>query len=181
MRGFGFAGIVALPLLLAGCGGGDTAVAGLAPCPRIAILAEGADLTRFREGAPRDLTAMVVDARIIGFDATCDYAGRERNAVEVRITPRFEAERGPAADSRSVDLPWFVAVSDPADSVTLERIPASTQVSFPANVARALATGRQVRLTVRAEEGTRIQEYPVRIAFQLTPDQLALNRQRGPR
>jgi hypothetical protein len=181
MRGFGFTGVVALPLVLAGCGGGDTPAAGIAPCPRIAILAEGADLTRFRDGAPRDLTAMVVDARITGFDATCDYAGRDRSAIEVRITPRFEAERGPAADGRSVELPWFVAVSDPEDSVTLDRVASSTHVTFPANVARALATGRPVRLLLRAEEGTRIQQYPVRIAFQLRPDELAFNRQRGAR
>jgi hypothetical protein len=181
MQGIGVAGVVALPLLLAGCGGGDTPSVVQAPCPRIAILADGADLTRFRAGAPRDLTAMVVDARITGFDATCDFAGRDRGAVEVRITPRFEAERGPAAEGRSLDLPWFVAVSDPGDSVTLERIAASSQVSFPANVARAITTGRTVRFTVRAEEGTRIEEYPVRIAFQLTPDELAFNRQRGAR
>jgi hypothetical protein len=174
------AGVAGLPLALAACGG-DSSTSSQAPCPSIAILADGADITRFRPGGPRDLTAMVADARIIGFDARCDYVGRDRRAVDVRITPRFEAERGPAADGRSIDLPWFVVLSDPADSVNLDRVAATTAVSFPTNVARALAAGRPLQLVVQPAEGTRVPEYLVRVSFQLTPDELAYNRQRGPR
>jgi hypothetical protein len=124
---------------------------------------------------------MVLDARIIGFDARCDFAGRDRRAVEVRVTPRFEAERGPAAQGRSVELPWFVVLSDPADSVNLARVTSATQVSFPANVARAVAAARPAAIMVQPAEGTQVRDYLVRIAFQLTPDDLAYNRQRGPR
>ncbi|WP_137178848.1 hypothetical protein [Roseomonas sp. AR75] len=174
------AGAAGAVLSLAGCGGGTSSTS-QAPCPRIAILADGADLTQFRPGAPRDLTSMVLDARIIGFDARCDFAGRDRRAVEVRVTPRFEAERGPAAQGRSVELPWFVVLSDPADSVNLARVTSATQVSFPANVARAVAAARPAAIMVQPAEGTQVRDYLVRIAFQLTPDDLAYNRQRGPR
>jgi hypothetical protein len=180
VRGVAMAGVAGLPLALAACGS-SAPDPGQAPCPRIAILADGADLTRFRPGAPRDLTAMVVDARLTGFDARCDYAGRDRRAVEVLITPRFEAERGPAADGRSVDLPWFVVLSDPEDTVNIQRAAATTQASFPTNVARTVATGRPAQIMVQPAEGTRVAEYLVRIAFQLTPDELAFNRQRGRR
>jgi hypothetical protein len=173
--------MLGLPVLLAACGGGSAPGTGQAPCPRIAILADGADLTRFRPGAPRDLTAMVVDARITGFDARCDFASRSANAVEVRVTPRFEAERGPAAEGRSVDLPWLVVLSDPTDQETLARLPGSTAVTFPPNVARTLATGRTVVLTIPGTGEARIAEYPVRLSFQLTREELDFNRQRGPR
>jgi hypothetical protein len=172
---------LALAVGLAACGGADRGVSDAAPCPRIAILAEGADLTRFRAGAERDLTAMVVDARIAGFDARCDWASRDRRALDVRVTPRFQAERGPGFDGRAVDLPWFVALTDASDSTLLERMAATTRVSFPANVPTAGATGQALRLTVPVGGEVRARDYNLRLSFQLTPEELALNRSRGPR
>jgi hypothetical protein len=180
MRATVMAGMAGL-LLLAGCGGSGSPDSGSAPCPRIAILADGADLTRFRAGAARDLTAMTVDARIAGFDASCDYTGRGQRRLDVRITPRFEAERGPGATDRSVDLPWFVALSDAGDANLLDRVASATRVTFTPNVARAQATGRPVRVSMPVGDGVRAGDYIIRLSFQLTPEELALNRQRGPR
>jgi hypothetical protein len=166
-------------LALAGCGGfrPDTG-ASQAPCPRIAILADGADLTRFRPGGTGDLAAMVIDARITGFDARCDFVGRG-GAVEVRLTPRFEAERGPAAEGRSTDLPWFVALTDAEDTTLLAREAYATRMLFPSNVARSTATGPTARVVV--PEGVRVADTTLRVSLQLTPEELALNRRRGPR
>jgi hypothetical protein len=176
------AGALGLPLALAACGGSANAPPpGAAPCPRIAILADGADLTRYRPGAGRDLTGMTLDARIAGFEARCDFADSNRNALAVRITPRFDAERGPAAEGRSVDLPWFVALSDTADTEMLARIAGTTRVTFPPNVPRTQVPGQAVQLTVPIAPGQRATDYVVRVSFQLTPEELALNRARGPR
>ena len=174
---------LALPMALAACGGGSSqpAPVGGAPCPRIAILADGADLTRYREGAGRDLTAMVVDARVTGFEARCDFAGSDRGVLDVRIVPRFEAERGPAATARSVDLPWFVALSTADDSEVLARIAGTTRIAFAANVPRGQGAGQPVLLSMPLTGGRRATDYVVRVSFQLTPEELALNRQRGPR
>lgn len=176
-------GMLGLPLALAACGGtAGTAPAGdTAPCPRIAILAEGADLTRFRDGGARDLTALTLDARITGFDARCDFAGRDRQELEVRVTPRFAAERGPAAQGATADLPWFVALSDAGDSTVFTRLTDTTRITFQPNVQRATATGRTARLTMPIGGERRAADYVVRLSFQLTPEELALNRQRGPR
>jgi hypothetical protein len=54
-------------------------------------------------------------------------------------------------------------------------------VTFPPNVQRAEAVGRPVRVTVPLGEGRRAADYVLRLSFQLTPEELALNRQRGPR
>ncbi|NKC34239.1 hypothetical protein [Falsiroseomonas selenitidurans] len=177
-------GLLAAAALLAGCEGsatGSTAGGNLAPCPRIVILAEGADLTRFRPGAGRDLTALTAEARIAGFDAICDYASRDRSALTVRLVPRFEVERGPAAEGRTLDLPWFVALSDPGDANLLDRQSFTSRVSFAANVVRTNLFGQPARLTVPLAEGTRAADYTVRLSLQLTPEELALNRARGPR
>jgi hypothetical protein len=180
-------GVLGAALLLGGCGllsgdwfgsAGDT---GPAPCPRIAILADGADLTRFRAGAPRDLTTQVLDARISGFNASCDWASRDRRSLGITVTPLFEVERGPAAEGRVVDLPWFVALTDPTDSQVIAREAYTVRVTFPANVQRAQQPGQRVRLTLPLPEGQRAGEYNLRISFQLSPEELAVNRQRGPR
>jgi hypothetical protein len=170
--------------LLAACGGGSlpgTPAGNQAPCPRIAILADGADLTRFRGGASGDLTALTADARIAGFDASCDYTSRDRSGLQVRLTPRFDVERGPAAEGRTLDIPWFVALTDQADSAVLDRQAFTTRVAFGPNVARTTLAGQTARLTMPLGEGRRATDYTLRLSLQLTPEELALNRARGPR
>ncbi|NKE43980.1 hypothetical protein HB662_04275 [Roseomonas frigidaquae] len=169
--------------LLAGCGGNQslTSAASQAPCPRIVILADGADLTRFRAGASGDLTALTADARIAGFQANCDFAGRDRSALDVRVTPRFEVERGPAAEGRTLELPWFVALSDAGDAALLDRQAFTSRVTFGPNVVRTTIQGQTARLSMPLGQGVRAVDYTVRISLQLTPEELALNRARGPR
>jgi hypothetical protein len=176
------AGLAAAALvLLGGCSAQTTpADVGQAPCPRIAILADGADLTRFRPGAGRDLTGMVLDARIAGFQARCDFTGRDRRVLEVRVTPLFAVERGPAAGGNAVDLPWFLVLSDADDREDYLRAPVVTRVTFPANQQSVLQPGQPTRVNVPIGEG-RASDFLLRLSFQLTPDELAHNRSRGPR
>lgn len=176
---------VALPAMLAACGGSESTsnvlTAGQAPCPRITILADGADLTQYVAGAPRDLTTMVLDARIAGFDAVCDYASRDRRALDVRVTPRFQVERGPAARGGSLDIPWFIAVSDAGDTDVIDRQAFTARATLASNQTRVNSTGQAARLRLPIGDGVSAGNYLVRISFQLTPDQLAQNRSRGPR
>jgi len=152
-----------------------------APCPRIVILADGADLTRFRAGASGDLTALTADARIAGFEANCDFASRDRSALNIRLTPRFEVERGPAAEGRTLDLPWFVALTDAGDERLLDRQAFTSRVAFGPNVVRTTIQGQTARLSMPLGQGVRAADYTVRISLQLSPEELALNRARGPR
>jgi len=175
-------GALALGLPLAACGGGSSAPPqGAAPCPRVVILADGAELTRYRAGQARDLTAMVLDARIAGFLTNCDFASRQRDVLDVRVTPIFGAERGPAAEGRVAELPWFVALSIAADEEVLARVPGTTRITFPPNVPRTQASGQPVLLSMPITGGRRASDYVVRVSFQLTPEELALNRSRGVR
>ncbi|HYF09314.1 MAG TPA: hypothetical protein VD970_16955, partial [Acetobacteraceae bacterium] len=150
-----------------------------AACPRITILADGADLTRFAPERGQDLTAVVVDARIQGLNARCDY-GRRGRTVEVALTVTFEVERGPAARG-TVALPWFVAVTSADDERLIERRPFETGVAFPANVNRTRVAAAPVRMTFPIGEGRQVTDYNVRVSFLLTEPELAYNRRRGPR
>jgi len=169
---------VALPALVAGCGGSDRDRPP-APCPRITILSDGADLTRFRPGAGEDLTALAADARITAFNARCDYLSRNRG-TEVTLTVTFEVERGPAATGGGTTLPWFVAISDANDSEIISRRDFEIGVPFAGNTPRARSTTDPISITFPTGS-RRVSDYNMRISFALTPEQLAFNRRRGPR
>lgn len=166
-------------LLLAGCGGGGGALPQMtAPCPRVAILADAADLTRFRAGGGRDLTAMELNASVAGFQARCDYAPRGAG-LDVTLTPAFTAERGPAATGRAAEIPYMVAVAEGENRI-LARQAYAMRVEFPANVSRIQSRGEEVTIRIPGspQEAARKQVW---LGFVLSPEELALNRARGPR
>lgn len=171
------------PLFLAaGCaGGGGTAGPAPIACPTPAILADAADLTRYRPGPVRDLTTLEFDARIAGLEGGCRVA-RGGQGVEMTLATRFTVERGAAAQGRVVELPWAVAVVDARTEEPLapprrflERI------AFGPNETRTTVTSEPVSITLPAGEGRRVLDYRVLVFLQLTEDELALNRRRGPR
>ncbi|MFZ6763186.1 hypothetical protein [Pseudoroseomonas sp. WGS1072] len=166
-------------LLLAGCGGSPAPLLAeaTAPCPHVAVLADAADLTRFRPGGGRDLTAMTLNASLAGFQAKCDYAPKHAG-LDVTLTPAFTAERGPAAQGRTAQIPYMVAVAE-GESIR-DRAAYVLQVEFPPNVARVRSEGEEllIRLPGNPQEAA---GKTIWLGFVLTPEELALNRERGPR
>jgi hypothetical protein len=168
-------------LALAGCGSSeppDVLAGTIAPCPFVGIVADAADLTRFRgEGA--DLSRMVLDARIAGFDLRCEWVGR-REALLVTVTPRFSAERGPAAANlRSVELPWLLAITSADQSEILARQEFLVRGSFVGNSPRLAMSAPPIPVRLPGRDGAETRQ--ILLAFALSPDELALNRRRGPR
>ncbi|KAA2214458.1 hypothetical protein [Teichococcus oryzae] len=169
-------------LLLAACGGSsappDLLRNAQAPCPNIGILSDAAELTRFRPGGGQDLTAMELNASLTGFDASCDYAP-DRAGLDVTLTPRFTAERGPAATGRAAIIPYMVAVLDGPQHI-LSREAYNMQISFPGNVSRAQSQGEELSIRIPGTPQSAAQKN-ILIGFVLSPEELALNRRRGPR
>jgi len=163
---------------LAGCGGQGANPVTTAPCPRIGILSDAADLTRF-SGGSRDLAAMQIDAKIAGFNAKCDLTDRGQ-ALDVTLTINIQAERGPAFQGRTAELPYMIAVVDPNGNRVMAREAYVIRANFEPNVPKTQVGTEEVNIRIPGipPEAAKKQ---VLIGFQLTPDELALNRQRGPR
>ena len=175
------AAALAAALLPAACGGRDSGRTVLpTACPRPGILADGADLTRWQPGPVRDLTTLVFDARLTGLNGTC-RPGRGDRTLEVTLTPSFSVERGPAAGGvRVAELPWFVAVVGPGDEV-LQRQTFVERLAFNRGETRGTGGGEPVRLSLPVGEERRATDYRIFVSFELTPEDVAVNRRRGPR
>ena len=169
-------GVLILAGLVAACGS-STKQTVLAPCPRVTILADGADITRYRPGAPPDLAAMVADGRMAGVGVTCDYV--RGGGVEVKVAAIMDVERGLASRGNRAELPWFLAVTSGDDSQLLQRKDAVLSVNFEGNQTRARVTTTPE--TILFPAGRNPAEYRVRISFALTAEELDRNRRRGPR
>lgn len=166
-------------LALAACGGRPDPLSDVtAPCPRVAILADAADLTRFRAGAGQDLTAMELTASISGFQAKCDY-GPGGRGLNVTLAPEFLAERGPAAQGSTQGFDYMVAVVDPQDQV-LTRSVYHMRVEFPPNVTRSRGKGEEIGITLGGTPAEAARRR-VLLGFVLSPQELEANRIRGPR
>lgn len=166
--------------LLAGCGGGGQANLVPIACPQPGLLAAGADLTRYRPGPVQDLTTLEYDARLAGLSGDC-RPGRGERSIEMSLSTRFTVDRGAAAERREVDLPWFVAVIDARDESILSRQGFVERVSFGRNETRIAGSSAPVALSLPVGEARRAQDYRILVSFELTPEELALNRRRGPR
>jgi hypothetical protein len=163
---------------LAGCGSSGPAPLPVA-CPNPGLLADGADLTRYRPGPVRDLTTLEFDARLAGINGSC-RPGRGDRSIDITLTTSFSVERGAAAQGRTVDLPWFVAVVGPDEQV-LSRQVFVERVAFGRNETRTTGSSEPVNLSLPVGEDRRARDYRIFVSFELTPEDLALNRRRGPR
>ena len=144
------------------------------PCPRPSILRDANDLSRFR-GAGRDLTDSVLEGRIIGLSGSCKRDGAA--IVVVQVSVGIELTRGPAANSRIAEFSYFVAVSE-GDRVMDKRV-FNLRAEFPSNTDRLRLSGDEVELRLPVSAGKTAAAYQVTVGFQLTPDELEVNRRRG--
>jgi hypothetical protein len=175
--GIGRAAALVVPAVLAGCSGMSSNT--FPPsCPRAGILADAADITRYRPGAAgQDLTDMVLDGRITGVSGSCARDGSRQ--LDVTVSASITLVRGPAARSGMEDVPLFVAVSDEGQLIDKQVYRIVPGFAPNADTLRLTSDPVTIHLPVsRSKTGS---GYNVVVGFQLTPDELAINRRRGPR
>ena len=145
-------------------------------CPQTAIRPDAGDLSQYR-GAGADLTDLVVDGRITGLSGKCSLD--DRTHLRTQISVSMELTRGPAAKTPTAAVTYFVAVAKGGTILDKKDYPVS--VTFPPNSDKLRLTGDRVDLVLPVDEHLTGAAYSILVGYQLTPQQLALNRRRGAR
>jgi len=160
---------------LAGCGPGRGEFA--PPCPRATLVGPLADLTRYRPGG-RDLTDLVLQGRMVTVSGVCK-PGDTASKLDVAVRIGAEIMRGPALQGQAADVQIFVAVVD--NGTILDKKIYPVQVAFPPNVDRGTVVLDEVDMVLPVSPTKSGAAYAIETGFQLTPDELAANREQQAR
>ena len=162
-----------LAVFLTGCGPGRNEFPPVCPAPT--FLQYLSDLTRYRpDSAGRDLTDLVLRARLTGLQGSCKDGSRQ--TLETTVSLTMELTRGPAMQGRIVQVPVFVAVTE-GDRILNKEVFA-VDFEFPPNLDRAAVGTPVLTLNLPVSPEKSGAAYGIIAGFQLTPDELAYNRQR---
>lgn len=142
------------------------------PCPPVYILGDTQHVTKYRQGAGRDLTDVELEAEVVGFKGECHY---DAKGAIVDLGVSFQVKRGPGAAGRDLDLSYFVAIPKfyPAESA---KAVLTTPVHFPDGVETVRVDDEGVTMRIPVQNREVIDQYEIYIGFQTTPEQLELNR-----
>ncbi|MCX2561079.1 hypothetical protein OQ252_06660 [Acetobacter farinalis] len=170
---FAVSGLAALGLLttLGGCGDEESASVSFAPsCPLTHIPPEAADYYLY-DGKTATFPHLVTRASILKLQGDCLAAGPKD--LKTRIALRFVVNRGPAATSSTVTLPWFVAVLH-GDKIVNKHVFRHT-FEFPANLSSISTDTKVITVDLPIPPKNTESDYRFEVGFQLTKDQLDYN------
>ncbi|HET8726519.1 MAG TPA: hypothetical protein VFO41_03320 [Alphaproteobacteria bacterium] len=165
---------LACTLGLVACGGDDVVVGGPGQptgCPEVRIVGDTAEVTQFRDGPGRDLTDVEARGVIADFSGECTY-GDEDVTVDLNLV--IGAEKGPAAATDSARFDYFVAVTDPQQTILNKEL-FETELTFEGGAVRT-AVVEELQLSIPLDQIGDGSFYEVLVGFQMTPDQLEFNR-----
>ena len=164
--------IPALLLPLFGCSGGHNDFPPQCPVPKLEPTL--ADLTRYAGPGPaRDLTDLILQARVVGLDGKCQSA-EDKSVLPTTVSVSISLQRGPAMKGRDADVPVFLAVVE--GGTIRDKHVYHVHLTFPPNVDRMTITSPPVDLLLPVSPEKSGAAYEVFAGFQLTPDELAANR-----
>lgn len=169
--------LAALVPLLAGCGlfGSKKEP----PCPRVSVLSDASNLTRFRPGPGRDITDVTLTAEITGFKGGCTW-DNDKKILTVALQVEMDLRRGPAASGDEAEVTYFVAVPrlypDPKAKMIL---PVKTK--FPSGADRLHVMDNEVDVNLPIKDmNNDVDKDDIVLGLQLDQAELEYNRRRKP-
>jgi hypothetical protein len=166
----GLLALVPLALGTAGCSWFKDDYAD-AKCPGSGVVTELASVTRYG-GPGHGYGDLAYRADLGDVSGGCEF---DHGVAKVTIKVTTLAEIGPAGKAQTIDLPYFVAVVDNKDKILAKRV-LPNPVEFHPNRSRAGAVDI-VTEAIPVKSPKDSGNYRVVIGFQLTPEELAVNRQ----
>jgi hypothetical protein len=166
---------LALLLPLFGCGPGRNDFAPI--CPTARLIPALADVTRYAGSGPtHDLTDLIVQARVISVNGKCQ-AGDHKSILPTTVQVSISVQRGPAMQGREADVPVFLAVTE-GETVRDKKV-FPVHIVFPPNVDRLVISSGDIYLGLPVSPEKSGASYGIIAGFQLSPDELAVNRRAG--
>lgn len=160
----------ALALALSGCGTFSEPNEVLVSCPTTGVLAAAETLERYTPGSERDLTDLVVRARLGNVGNICSIF-REERELEMDLLVDIAAERGPAAaEGQPVLLEYFVAVVDQNNRIT-SREEFRVAAAFE-GTARQAIFNEELFLSIPIPAEKAVSDFRVILGLQLTQEEL---------
>jgi hypothetical protein len=167
--------VLLLPLF--GCGPKPNDFAPL--CPTATLVPALADVTRYAGPGPtHDVTDLVLQGRVVAVNGSCS-AGDENSVLPVTVKVAISIRRGLAMQGREADVPVFLAVTE-GDTVRDKQV-FPVHIAFPPNVEQITVTSPEISLNLPVSDDKSGAAYGVIAGFQLSPDELAANRQAASR
>ena len=149
-------------------------------CPDYLVIADAANLVRFRDGPGRDLIDVDFVTEIIRVQLACTSNIDKRTRVgtlDVDVTVTFRAERGPANRSREGRFQYFISIDDKNRNIfDLKKF--GIKVAFPGNKTRLLLRSAPVTIVIPITPKRASRSFRIFAGLQLSRDELEFNRRR---
>lgn len=142
-------------------------------CPGFGILGDADKITHF---TPRgqDITDIDYRATVAGLGGSCASAD-DGQAIEMKVSIKLLANRGPALTGDQIGVPYFVSVIDRRDQKILAKATFVSPIKFAAGHAEA-GVVEKVSEHIPLAPGAHGPDYEILVGFQLTQTELDYNR-----
>jgi hypothetical protein len=135
-------------------------------CPQVAVLQQAQTVTQFLPGRT-DVAAQITTAQITGVAGACVTA-HDASVLRVTFRAGFVASNGPANHGKTLQLPYFVALSH-GDHI-IQKHDYTVTLHFNGNASTAQATSKPVTIEVGNVDSS--QNVQVLVGFEMTPEEL---------
>ena len=149
--------------------------------PDYLVIADAANLVRFRDGPGRDLIDIDFETKIVRVQLVCTSNIDKRTRVgtlDVDVTVTFRAERGPANRSREGRFDYFISVVG-RDQKILYREAFAIKVGFPGNKTRLVVRSEPVTLEIPIPPKRASRSFRIFAGLKLSREELEFNRRRA--
>lgn len=153
------------------------------PCPRVTVLGNASDLTKFKEGPGRDLIDIVFQAEINNVLSLCTYDvdyDTRIGTIHTQLAAIIAGKRGPADTAHSADVSYFIAVVD-ANKKVIQKNIFNLKLAFPGNLSQNKVKDEVVDLTIAATNDLDGSDYEIYVGLQLTREEIAYNQRQKQR
>lgn len=159
--------LIVVGMLLAACAGEqDTRIA----CPDVDVLRGLGDVTRFNPGPGRDPTDVLMEAWIDRVGGTCL---RDDDDLLVDLTVRVVTRRGPANQTETATIPYFVAITDLQQNI-LSRQTFAAETPYVSR--NSISFEDTLTLTIPLSPGVETDSFTIYVGLELSEEELRHNR-----